>query len=241
MTFEMHLLCSDMTFLNRLSSMRDPQILNVDSIHFFSFPKLLHFHHKFPCCHNYKYSTTHHITPLIAMSGPGDFDHLSGTQVSFDTPSPQVWVLDEKISEDFQTRTQFEVDNYGSRPYAALKFACHNAANERGFMRIYIQIPITGTIARGSRARAQQATQRTHKELEVRKILAEQGCSVVPRLLAYNVGQQDDDDDGCVPGGYFNHIVWARVPGEPIDEAVFWDRDRPYRDKIRDQFRKVYA
>lgn len=178
----------------------------------------------------------------IAMSAPGDFDHLSGTQVSFDdtTSPPQAWVIDEKITEDFQTRTQAEVDEYGALPYAVLKFACHNAADprEKGFMRIYIQIPITGTMLKNSTVRAQQATQGTHEELTVLKSLADQGCSVVPRLLAYNVGQQDGD--GCVPGGYINHVVWARVSGTPIDEQVYWDRAREYRDKIRDQFRKLY-
>ncbi|RHZ43400.1 uncharacterized protein CDV56_100298 [Aspergillus thermomutatus] len=172
------------------------------------------------------------------MSGPGDFDHLSGTRVIFDK-GPQTWVLDEKIAEDYQTMSQDEVDDGIGNPYAAIKFACHNAAdpNQKGILRIYIQIPITGTIARGPGARAQQAiAQRTHMEGTVLQSLTDKGCKVVPKLLGYQESNQDDE--GCVPGGYINYIVWACVPGESIRAKEFWDRDRKYRDEVREKFRE---
>lgn len=173
------------------------------------------------------------------MSGPGDFDHLSGTEVFFDKVSPpETWVLDEKITEQYQTVTQCEVDDGLGPPFAAIKFACYSAAdpNKKGIMRIYIQTPINGTSARGPRARAQQAvTQRTYLELKALKSLADQKCKVVPELLGYNEEQQDDE--GCVPGGYINHIVWAR---ESLDYKVFWDRDLEYRNEVRPRFRKAY-
>ncbi|KAJ5695047.1 hypothetical protein N7536_005459 [Penicillium majusculum] len=67
------------------------------------------------------------------MSGPGDFDHLSRFKVSSDKTSPfQQWG---------------EVDDGSGLPLAAIKFACHSAAGitKKGFMRIYIQIPIIGS------------------------------------------------------------------------------------------------
>lgn len=43
--------------------------------------------------------------------------------------------------------TQGEVDDGSGLPLAAIKFACHSAAGitTKGFMRIYIQIPIIGS------------------------------------------------------------------------------------------------
>ncbi|KAL2818526.1 hypothetical protein BDW59DRAFT_175147 [Aspergillus cavernicola] len=174
------------------------------------------------------------------MSSPGDFDHLSGTRVVFDK-GPQTWVLYEKITEGYQTMRQDEVDAGIGNPYATIKFACHDAAgpNQKGIMRIYIQIPITGTIARGPRARAPQAiAQRTHKEGQVLQSLTSKGYKVVPNLLGYQESIQDDE--GCVPGGYINYIVWACVPGESIHDKEFWDRDQKYRDEVRERFRESY-
>ncbi|KAJ5384351.1 hypothetical protein N7517_002262 [Penicillium concentricum] len=118
--------------------------------------------------------------------------------------------------------TQDEVNGGLGPPFAAIKFACHGAAdhNKKGIIRIYIQIHITGTIARSPRARAQQAvTQRMHTKLQALKSLAEQKCEVVPDLLGYQEAQQDSE--GCVPGGYINYMVWARVLGDSIDSNVF--------------------
>ena len=42
-----------------------------------------------------------HLFHLRAMSGPGDFDHLSGTTVDFD--DGQSWLLDKKIDEHYLT------------------------------------------------------------------------------------------------------------------------------------------
>ncbi|KAJ5850474.1 hypothetical protein N7455_010330 [Penicillium solitum] len=44
----------------------------------------------------------------------------------------------EKITEDYQTPRQDAVDGGIGNPYAAIKFACHNAAdpNQKGIMRI---------------------------------------------------------------------------------------------------------
>ncbi|KAJ5685978.1 hypothetical protein N7536_008597 [Penicillium majusculum] len=53
-------------------------------------------------------------------------------------------LLDEKITEDYQTLRQDAVDDGIGNPYAAIKFACYNAAdpNQKGIMPIYIQILI---------------------------------------------------------------------------------------------------
>ncbi|OQE11125.1 hypothetical protein PENVUL_c003G00750 [Penicillium vulpinum] len=75
--------------------------------------------------------------------------------------------------------TQDEINDGLGSPFATTKFACHSATgiSEKSIMRIYIQIPVTRTIARGIRAQAQQAVpQQTHTELAALKRLAEQKC-----------------------------------------------------------------
>jgi hypothetical protein len=174
------------------------------------------------------------------MADPGDFDHLSGTRLVFDE-GPQTWVLDEKITEHYERMIQHEVDAGFGCPYAAIKFACHNAADpdQKGIMRIYIQIPITGTLGRGPRARSEQAMpHQTFDEAQALIILAKKGCKVVPKLLGYQENSQDEE--GCVPGGYITYILWACVPGKSLQEEEFWDRDKKYRDHVRERFRECY-
>ncbi|OJJ44478.1 hypothetical protein ASPZODRAFT_18668 [Penicilliopsis zonata CBS 506.65] len=177
------------------------------------------------------------------MSAPGDFDSLSGTAVTLDSVSPpQVWVLDEKLTEEYRKMSQGKVDRGGGPPFAAVKFTCHRASDpdQKGFMRLYIQIPVTGTLLAPAAVRAQQAVpQRTHGELEVLQNLADQQCEAVPPLLGTCQRQQGDEE--CVPGGYVNCVAWARVAGEPIDEPSFFTKhDRQYRDEVRRVFRQTY-
>lgn len=56
----------------------------------------------------------------------------------------QTWVLYENITKDYKTLRQDAVDDGIGNPYAAIEFACHNAAdhNKKGIMPIYIQTPI---------------------------------------------------------------------------------------------------
>ena len=131
--------------------------------------------------------------------------------------------------------TQDEADDSFGLPLATIKFPCHSAADitKKGFMRIYIQIPITGAVACSPRVWAPQVvTQRKHIELEALKSLTGQKCKVVSELLGCYEGQQSDE--GCVPGSYIDYIVW-----DSIDSKDFWERDLKYRDEVR-QFRAVY-
>ncbi|CAI7622702.1 unnamed protein product [Penicillium discolor] len=114
---------------------------------------------------------------LVMISRPGNFDNLAGTEVRLDHPSTlpaKTFVLDEKLSEEYQTMTQLECDQGLGPPFAAIKFSCHNLLNpaHQGFMRIYRQIPIDGTISSPPEVRAQQAvSQHTHAEIKVLKTL----------------------------------------------------------------------
>ncbi|KAJ5187078.1 hypothetical protein N7449_010072 [Penicillium cf. viridicatum] len=173
-----------------------------------------------------------------------DFDHLCGTEITLDQPSlspPRTFVLDEKISEDYQTMTQRIYDQGLGPPFAVIKFSCHNLLDpgQQGFMRIYLQIPIDGTFSSAPEVRAQQAiSQRTHTELKALATLDRENCTAVPKLLGYGEGLQGTEE--FVPGGYINYVAWARVPGEPVDYYSFWKRDFEYRRQLRSAFRTAY-
>jgi len=153
----------------------------------------------------------------------------------------RTWIIIEKLEELSFFMTQQDIDDGHKPGFAAAKFLCHPKGDPKklAFMRIYRQIPISGTEWSPSRVRATQAVPRIEiDELTAFKSLMKQACPVVPNLLGYEEGSQPDD--GIVPGGYDTTIVWEKVPGAPLSEKYFWSLDRVQRDSIREEFRKVY-
>ncbi|RLL97786.1 hypothetical protein CFD26_106189 [Aspergillus turcosus] len=166
---------------------------------------------------------------------------LEGTDVTLDSPSHQTWVIDKKLSERREWMTQQEVTDGLGLPFAAAKFLCHRKENpsKKAFMRIYLQIPVIGTIYQSPQIRRKEAAQpQPHRELTTLKALKELECDVVPDLLAYQEGEQGEDS--IVPGGYITYVVWDKVPGEPLDAEEFWKLDLGSRQAIRDKFREAY-
>ncbi|KAF9237807.1 hypothetical protein DTO013E5_9939 [Penicillium roqueforti] len=55
------------------------------------------------------------------------------------TPSPQQWVLEEKLTEDFQNITNRELESGGGPSFAVFKYLCYSAtaSSKKAFMRIY--------------------------------------------------------------------------------------------------------
>ncbi|KUM65952.1 hypothetical protein ACN42_g1162 [Penicillium freii] len=176
------------------------------------------------------------------MSIMGYSDLCLGTQVTFTTPSPQKWVLEEKLTEDFQRMTKRELELGGGPSFAVSKYLCHSTtdSNKKAFMRIYFQVPNPGTESQLPRLRRQQAAPpREHLELQALKDLRERHCTVVPALLAYKEGKQGKD--GLVPDGYITHIVWDMVPGKPLDTDQFWRAESaPLRQAVRAKFRYIW-
>ncbi|KAJ5706138.1 hypothetical protein N7536_001827 [Penicillium majusculum] len=176
------------------------------------------------------------------MSIMGYSDLCLGTQVTFTTPSPQKWVLEEKLTEDFQRMTDRQLELGGGPSFAVFKYLCYSAtdSSKKAFMRIYFQIPNPGTEFQLPRLRQPQAAPpRKHLELQALKDLREQHCTVVPALLAYKEGRQGKD--GLVPDGYMTHIVWEMVPGKPLDTDHFWKPESArLREAVRTKFRYVW-
>ncbi|CAI7654026.1 unnamed protein product [Penicillium palitans] len=176
------------------------------------------------------------------MSIMGYSDLCLGTQVTFTTPSPQKWVLEEKLTEDFQRMTNRELEMGGGPSFAVSKYLCYSAtdSSKKAFMRIYFQIPNPGTESQLPRLRQQQAPPpRKHLELQALKDLSKQHCTVVPALLAYKEGKQGKD--GMVPDGYITHIVWEMVSGKPLDTDQFWRPESArLREAVRTKFRDIW-
>jgi hypothetical protein len=121
------------------------------------------------------------------------------------------------------------------------RFLCHleEDPTQVAFMRMYYQIPITGTEDADLTTLSQQI--QPHEvcgELEAFKQLMSRGCSSVPRFLGYCEKMQGEY--GLVPGGYVKYLVWEKVPGEPLTEEFFWSLGPLVREEIRAKFRVAY-
>ena len=126
-------------------------------------------------------------------------------------------------------------------PMTVGKFLCHLEKDPTriAFMRIYYQIPISGTEDADLATLAQQIQPpEVCGELEAFRLLMSQGCSSVPRFLGYCEKTQGEHD--LVPGGYIKYLVWEKVPGEPLTEEYFWSLDPLVREDVRAKFRVAF-
>ncbi|KAJ5164895.1 uncharacterized protein N7500_006725 [Penicillium coprophilum] len=151
------------------------------------------------------------------------------------------WIITEKLSERAIHLTQEDLDMGSGSPMTVGKFLCYLEEDpaQIAFMRIYYQIPITGTEDADLATLAQQI--QPHEvcgELEAFKALMSQGCSSTPRLLGYCERTQGEPD--LVPGGYVKYLVWEKVPGEPLTEELFWSLDPLVREDIRAKFQAAF-
>lgn len=173
---------------------------------------------------------------------------LEGTDVIIDPPSEpsfhlshQPWVIEKKLSERSQPMTQQDFTDGLGLPFAAAKFLCYpkGTPSKKAFMRIYLQIPVTGIQHESRQIRREQAAKpQPHVELTALKALKKLECDVVPDLLAYQEGKQGEDN--IVPGGYITYVVWDKVPGEPLNAEEFWQQDLNSRQAIRAKFREAF-
>ncbi|KAJ5861475.1 uncharacterized protein N7529_008785 [Penicillium soppii] len=167
--------------------------------------------------------------PTLSTSGP---------------PPPRIgrsWTITAKLSERAVHLVQEDVDKGVGSPMTVGRFLCHleEDPTQVAFMRMYYQIPITGTEDADLTTLSQQI--QPHEvcgELEAFKQLMSRGCSSVPRFLGYCEKMQGEY--GLVPGGYVKYLVWEKVPGEPLTEEFFWSLGPLVREEIRAKFRVAY-
>lgn len=163
------------------------------------------------------------------------------TVMSASSGISRTWVITEKLSERAAPLTDHDVKVGRGSAKTVGKFLCHLAedANQIAFMRIYQQIPITGTEGADHDILARQAVPPgVCGELESFKLLQTRRCNAVPSFLGYAESTQGDDD--LVPGGYIRYLVLEKVPGEPLTKEFFWSLDDTARKDIRSKFRVAY-
>ncbi|CAG8903157.1 unnamed protein product [Penicillium egyptiacum] len=163
------------------------------------------------------------------------------TVVSASSGVSRTWVITEKLSERAAPLTDHDVKMGRGSAKTVGKFLCYLAEDPEqiAFMRIYQQIPITGTEDASNDTLARQAVPPgVCGELECFKLLQSGRCSAVPRFLGH--AESTQGDDGLLPGGYIRYLVWEKVPGEPLTEEFFWGLDDTARKNIRSKFCAAY-
>ncbi|KAJ5513455.1 hypothetical protein N7463_003007 [Penicillium fimorum] len=126
----------------------------------------------------------------------------------------RTWVITKKLTERAAPMTDHDVKVGRGSAKTVGKFLCHFVGdpNQIAFMRIYQQIPITGTEDADHDTLARQAV----------------APGVCGELESFKMLQN---------GGY---IVWDKVPGELLTKEFFWALDITARKDIRAKFRDAY-
>ncbi|KAJ5554800.1 hypothetical protein N7461_003270 [Penicillium sp. DV-2018c] len=151
------------------------------------------------------------------------------------------WVITKKLTERAVPMTEHDVNTGRGSAKTVGKFLCHAAEDpsQETFMRIYQQIPLTGTEDADHDTLARQAVPPgVCGELEAFKRLQSAGCGAVPRFLGHAESTQGDND--LLPGGYIRYLVWEKVPGESLTKEFFWGLDITARNDIRAKFRHAF-
>ncbi|PTU22714.1 hypothetical protein P175DRAFT_0507518 [Aspergillus ochraceoroseus IBT 24754] len=178
------------------------------------------------------------VSPPAASPPPASLTTASSATApttSFSgSPTPGIarsWIITEKLGERAVHLAQDDVDMGVGTPMTVGKFLCHleEDPGQIAFMRIYYQIPTTGTEDADLATLAQQIQPpEVCGELEAYKQLMSQGS------------KKKQEEHDLVPGGYIKYLVWEKVPGLPLTEEFFWSLDPLVREDIRAKFRAAY-
>jgi hypothetical protein len=145
------------------------------------------------------------------------------------------WVITKKPEEIANHWTKYDVQMGRGRPLTVGIYMCHleDDPTQEAFMRIYCEIPITGTEDADLDRLVRQgvpASPVVCGELVSFKLLMKRGCSAVPWFHGYAEAIQDEH--GLLPGGYISYIVWENVPRVPLTEEYFWILDLSARNDM---------
>ncbi|KAJ5530057.1 hypothetical protein N7527_003450 [Penicillium freii] len=165
------------------------------------------------------------------MEFSGIFDDFCETVVTFpandNIPLTQNWVIDKQLSEHICRLTERDIGEGLGPSFAAGKFACH------------IENGAETEFHKSTRRAAQATTSPGHAEIAAFKTLRSAQSDVAPQLLALR--QDKQGNDGLIPGGYIDYLVWATVPGKPLAKEEFWRLHPSLRKIIRGKFKVLYS
>lgn len=177
-------------------------------------------------------------------------DEFNGRRVDFEFPHNSSWTLLDKIKEKDVLADKEDFETIGARPCAWAVFFCQDVNNSSGraLMKIYMQVPYTGSeFQRASQRKTQASTipcERVSNEVSALSRLHEAGCQYAPDLIGYR-NSDKQDDDGLVPGGYIVYLATTLVPGislgpEVIGNNQYWHFSVDIRESIREAFKVAY-
>lgn len=153
---------------------------------------------------------------------------------------PQEWTILEKLTEHPVPIFPEDVASGMGAPYTVGRYLCHPVGDENAlaYMRIYKQIPQTGTEFESVSVRKAQATnRRILVELDALMHLTDTKCT--PKLLGWQYETQGPGD--LIPDGYTVRFIWEKVQGEPLSSEKFWSLPYHLRETIRQNFKKAYS
>lgn len=169
-----------------------------------------------------------------------------GKIITTQKPTPTKWRVLEVLH---RIRTTERGGGWGSGHSLIRGFEtvlCRDAGdpNIQALMRIYLQIPYTGTGFMDSTIRATQATKFKPRELEAHQALSKDtmASAYTPALLSYDELQQGRS--GLVPGGFLTYVVYEFIQGKRLGDdsghaTTFWELPRAERDLIRVAFKEA--
>ncbi|QKX58235.1 uncharacterized protein TRUGW13939_05356 [Talaromyces rugulosus] len=161
-----------------------------------------------------------------------------------DTFPLKQWKIVDKLNEiSVQNDEEDDGEESGHAHMQAIAiFECvnHMDACESAFMKIYMQIPYTGSDNSQPEDRAQQALPKAEITEEMALLaLTKQGCKSISPV--FNWKREEQDESGPVPGGYLVYLVVADLPGVRISRDDYWNLSRKQRDEVRDAFKVAYT
>ncbi|CAG7935630.1 unnamed protein product [Penicillium nalgiovense] len=160
------------------------------------------------------------------------------------------WEILERLKQDDIQRV---ARSRISPSHATLKMSCiktnanpSERSTTEAMLRVYLQIPHTGSEFEDSDTRAAQADDTFQpEELEAYAILSDHATvsKFTPKLLGSKVSKQGPS--GFVPGGFLIVVVWERVQGLPIGDLTgmatgYWALPRNERAKIREHSESTF-
>lgn len=175
-----------------------------------------------------------------------------GTSFGFQTPVQSSWIIREKVSQHNKQRPEIAPrtpDFYHSTAEATF-LVQEESGGQMAYMRVYVQIPSTGTEFEPAHDRAPQAASIPETEPKALKDFHQQQATMTPALLG--IREEVQDHDGFIPGGFITYLVFEQVhgirladdqilPGYGFSLHTFFEKfERHERDRIRDTFSKQY-
>lgn len=143
-----------------------------------------------------------------------------------DIPDPVgAWDLIEKISETSDLVHEQDMEQLRARSLGQAVFRCHNIADAEqpeALMTVCLQLPLKESLGLPSSMRRSEAlddpTPDFKQAIQAYQRLKLHGCNFTPQYFGSFQGRQDDD--GPVPGGFINYLVYSSVPGVPLGSGT---------------------